>query len=64
MEVGQQAYIDIGDKQPWCKVGQKVVFSKFSGLRVFPNLDNKDDFLLVLNDQEVIAVAEEDNGES
>lgn len=43
--------------QPWCKVGDEIIFAKFAGKVVTDEEDSQDYFLL--NDEDVIAVIKE-----
>ncbi len=52
--VGQQAYVDVGDGRPWCKVGEKVYYQEYSGMRLKINPEDKE-WLLAINDKDVIA---------
>lgn len=58
--LGITAFKDFGD-DPWCKVGDKVYFARYSGKRL-PDPENVDDvtkWILILNDEDVIAIVEE-----
>lgn len=52
--LGPQAYQDLGDGTPWCKVGDMVFVNRHSG--VFKtDLETKDIYRLI-NDQDVLGV--------
>lgn len=42
---------------PWCKVGDEIVFAKFSG-KVVEDPDTQED-VFILNDEDVVAVVKE-----
>lgn len=46
---------ELGGK-PWCKVGDYILYAKYSGVHV----QDKDDHWVVLNDEDVIAVIEKE----
>jgi co-chaperonin GroES (HSP10) len=58
LDIGPTAYAD--QDVPWCKIGDKVLYQKYVGMRV-PNEDGtfRDDLLLI-NDLDVCAVVQED----
>lgn len=57
LKVGPTAWTheSLGGK-PWAKVGDRVIFAKFSGKLI--KLPNQDEFL-VLNDEDIVAVVTE-----
>ena len=58
--IGPTAYED--EVQPWCVIGQHVLFAKFGGIRV-EDPETGEDFMLV-NDRDVIcSVTEEEKSE-
>lgn len=54
VEMGGNCYMD--QPSPWCKVGDRVSFAKYSGL-VYKGLDEKE--YRVINDLDVVAIVEE-----
>lgn len=54
IEVGPEAYAE--HPAPWCKIGDRVIFGKYSGL----TFKGKDGITYrVINDREVVATAEQ-----
>lgn len=51
--IGSTAYND--QHSPWCKVGDKVIFGKYSGL-IYDGLDGKK--YRIINDLDIVAVVE------
>lgn len=47
----------IGDSGPWCEVGDRVVYSKYGG-KFVTDPDSPDTKLVVVNDQDILAVVE------
>lgn len=58
VEVGTTAYRD--QPSSWCKVGDKVIFGKYSGL-IYDGADGKK--YRIINDLDVVAVVEKGNAE-
>lgn len=56
LKIGPTAWKDF-NSDPWCKVGDEIVFAKFSGKLVTDQEDGLDYF--VLNDSDVVAVTKE-----
>jgi co-chaperonin GroES (HSP10) len=54
LSIGPTAWNDFGGT-PWCKVGDEIVFAKFSGKFI----KDEDVELVVLNDEDVVAVTKE-----
>lgn len=52
--VGFQAWKDFSNGEPWAKVGDKVMFARYTG----SSFHKGDDLFLVLNDQDILAVVE------
>ncbi|MEA2038870.1 MAG: co-chaperone GroES [Thermodesulfobacteriota bacterium] len=52
IEIGPTAWMDFSDGQPWAKVGDEVVFSKYGGLIV----DDEGIQYRVLNDEDIVAI--------
>jgi len=55
IELGSTAYSD--QKEVWCKVGDRVIFAKYSGI-LYDGKDGKE--YRVINDLDVVAVIEEE----
>ena len=57
VELGFTAFRAYDDGEPWCKVGDKVLFVQYSGL----NYEDKETNTMyqVINDEDVIAVIED-----
>jgi co-chaperonin GroES (HSP10) len=56
-KIGLTAWKDFGG-EPWCKVGDKVVFAKYAGKKVEDPADKAKHFT-ILNDEDVVAVITE-----
>jgi co-chaperonin GroES (HSP10) len=54
--IGPTAWQDF-KSDPWCKVGDEIVFAKFAGKIVTDPEDNEDYF--IINDEDVVAVVKE-----
>lgn len=52
--VGPSAWVDF-KTDPWCKVGDRVIFAKFAG-RFVIDPDFPDTKLIILNDEDILAV--------
>lgn len=52
--VGETAWHGFDDGRPWAKVGDRVMFAKYSG-KTFTDPETKEDFVL-LNDEDILAV--------
>ena len=55
VQLGATAYDDYGGRENWCKVGDKVSYTRHGG-RMISNPDNVEEKWLVLNDEDVIMV--------
>jgi len=55
LSIGAQAWLEYGDGSPWCKVGDEIIFAKFSGKSV----KDGDEDLVLLNDEDVVAVTKD-----
>ena len=53
LDIGPTAFVEYGG-EPWCKVGDHIVYARHAGYRV-------GDDVLVINDSDVVAKLEEDN---
>ncbi len=53
--IGSEAYKDVGDGTPWCKIGDKIVTQRYPGKRV----PIADQHLRIINDEDVLAIIEE-----
>lgn len=56
-KIGPTAWKDFGG-EPWCKVGDKVVFAKYAGKSVEDPADKEKHFT-ILNDEDIVAVISE-----
>lgn len=56
LSIGSTAWQDF-KSEPWCKVGDTILFAKFSG-KFVEDPDTKED-VVILNDEDVIAVITE-----
>lgn len=55
VQLGPTAYNDFGGREHWCKVGDKVSYTRHGG-KIIHNPDDKEEKWLVLNDEDVIMV--------
>lgn len=56
LSIGPTAWHDF-NSEPWCKVGDEIIFAKFAGKVVEDPETNEDVF--ILNDEDVVAVLKE-----
>ena len=56
LSIGPTAWKDFGS-DPWCKVGDTILFAKFAG-KVVEDPETKED-VFILNDEDVVAVVQE-----
>lgn len=57
VEMGNDCYSSMEDKTPWCKVGDKVIFAKYSGL-MYTGKDGEQ--YRVINDSDITGRLDED----
>lgn len=57
VELGPTAYQDFGGRDKWCKVGDKVSYTRHGGKAIY-NPDNQEEKWLVINDEDIIMVWE------
>lgn len=64
MDIGPLAWKDqrLSTGEPWVKVGDKVMFSRYAGHRFQPKSANKDEDIWwhLMNDEDIIAIVNED----
>ena len=60
MDIGETCWADTpGD--PWCQVGDRVIFAKYSGMKIWNPVDGKyRDDLLIVNDLDITALITEE----
>lgn len=58
MAYGKDAW-DFGDGKPWARVGDKVVFKQYEGLKFTEKEGDKTITYRIMNDDDVVAVVEE-----
>lgn len=56
LAIGPSAWKDFGG-DPWCKVGDEIIFAKFAG-KIVKDPDTSED-VFILNDEDVVAVVKE-----
>lgn len=49
---------DPAEFEPWCKPGDFIAFAKYGGMMI-PDVDNPDQKYVVINDEDVVAILEE-----
>lgn len=57
VQIGPTAYKDFGGADNWCKVGDRVSYTRHGG-KLLANPDDAEEKWLVLNDEDVIMVWE------
>lgn len=55
LQVGNTAWLEFGNGEPWCKIGDEIIFAKFGGK--FITEDGTD--YVILNDEDVVAISKE-----
>lgn len=58
LEIGEGAYKEFDS--PWCKVGDRVLYQRYAGMKVPDGKGKYRDDLLVLNDLDITAVVLEE----
>lgn len=54
VDVGESAWKDF-KTDPWCTVGERVIFAKYAG-RTVEDPDHPDTKFIILNDEDILAV--------
>ena len=54
--IGCAAFKDLGDGTAWCKVGDRVKFVRYAGVRY--NDEESGDSYRIMNDRDVVAIVE------
>lgn len=54
ISIGESAWVDF-KTDPWCKVGERVIFAKYAG-RTVEDPDHPDTKFIILNDEDILAV--------
>lgn len=55
LAIGPDAWAEYAATEPWCKVGDKIVYARHAGYRV----GDGDDTVLIVNDADVVTVIKE-----
>jgi len=58
VSIGHLCWADFEDGQPWCKVGDRVYFSRYAG-RFLADPYTKEEYM-IMNDEDVLATVEKD----
>lgn len=62
LAIGNLCWKDWGDGSPWCQVGDTIEYAKFTGkftkLDKTKGQDENEDLLIILRDEDVLAVVE------
>ena len=63
LDIGEDCWADTATGEPWCKVGDRVIFAKYSGMKIWDSLEGKyRDDMLLLNDTDITArITEEED---
>lgn len=60
LDIGEGCWLDT-PSEAWCKVGDRVVFAKYAGMRFWDSVEGKfRDDLLLLNDLDITALITEE----
>jgi len=61
IEIGDTCWLDTPSGEPWCQVGDRVVFAKYSGMKIWNPVEGKyRDDLLIINDLDITALITEE----
>lgn len=61
LAIGPTCWADTPTGEPWCKVGDRIVFAKYSGLRLWNPAEGKyRDDLVLINDLDVCGLVTEE----
>lgn len=55
-QIGKTAFLAFDDGKPWCKIGDLVAITKYSG----KDYEDGDDIYRIINDEDVMAVLEDE----
>lgn len=53
IDIGSTCWLEYGNGEPWAAIGDKVVYSRYSG-KIVKDADTQEDYI-ILNDEDIIA---------
>jgi chaperonin GroES len=57
LDIGDTCWLDTPSGEPWCSVGDRVVFAKYSGMKIWNPVEGKyRDDILIVNDLDITAL--------
>lgn len=61
LDIGDSCWLDTPSGEPWCEVGDRVVYARYSGMKIWDVVTGKfRDDLLLLNDLDITALITEE----
>lgn len=61
LDIGSACWVDINDGLPWCKVGDRVIFAKYSGMKIWNPVEGKyREDILIVNDTDICGLVTEE----
>lgn len=61
LDIGDTCWADSPTGEPWCKVGDRVVFAKYAGMKIWNPIEGKyRDDIILLNDLDITALITEE----
>lgn len=61
MDIGQGCWKDYDDGTPWAKIGDRVMYARFHGMKIWDPVDAKyREDMLLLNDIDITAIVTEE----
>lgn len=61
LDIGSTCWTDTPDGVAWCKVGDRVVFAKYSGMKIWNPIEGKyRDDILIVNDLDICGLVTEE----
>ena len=61
LDIGSTCWADSADGEPWCKVGDRVIFAKYSGMKIWNPVEGKyREDILIVNDLDICGLVTEE----
>lgn len=61
LDIGSTCWADSPNGEAWCKVGDRVVFAKYSGMKIWNPVEGKyREDILIVNDLDICALVTEE----
>lgn len=61
LDIGDTCWADSPTGEPWCKIGDRVVFAKYAGMKIWNPIEGKyREDMLLLNDLDLTAIITEE----